>query len=210
MGETPADFLVLDSTVVSNFAYTDSLDIVCEGFPDVRVTNPVIDEVERGADDGHEFLRNALRYFPKADQYSSAESARIPRTDSIKRRHFRSRSLDEMESTMSMIGQEFVTTYDRTEASKLVRNCMNEIECGEASAIVAGYLTENTVATDDKDARNLARRYSIGVTDSLGVLARCVTEDCIDAETANEWLNVWIRENEYYSPVDDIRELDGV
>ncbi|WP_436907021.1 hypothetical protein [Halosimplex marinum] len=210
MGGTPRNFVILDSTVISNFAYTDSLDVVCEAFPEVRATDPVINEVERGVDDGHEFLQNALEYLPEAGYISSSENPTIPRVDSISEHDYRSRSFRGIELSTRLISEEYETEYDWESVLELVQDCLDEIECGEASAILTGYITDRPVATDDQDARELARRYSVSVTDSLGVLARCVSEECISVETANEWLDMWVEENEYYSPVEDIRELDGI
>ncbi|PSP32226.1 hypothetical protein BRC64_07390 [Halobacteriales archaeon QH_10_67_22] len=206
------DFLVLDSTVISNVAYTDSLTVVGESFPEVRVSGPVVAEIENGYRDGHEFLENALRYLPAAKTVSSDSDSRISRALSFTESQFRSASVGEMvdfmENHMTLPNQEGGREFDSAEATRLMKDCLDEVEVGEASAIQVGYMNGVPVATDDQDARELARRYDIRITGSIGVLRRCVHEGHIDTKTANEWLRTWIEENGYYAPISDITDLD--
>jgi hypothetical protein len=52
---------VLDTTVVSNFASTDSIHVLFDAFEKVNVPTAVISELERGADEGYDFLRKPNR-----------------------------------------------------------------------------------------------------------------------------------------------------
>lgn len=50
----------LDTTVLSNFAVTDSVGLLADLFEAPRTTPTVVDELERGHESGYEFLGTAL------------------------------------------------------------------------------------------------------------------------------------------------------
>ena len=52
--------VVLDTTVVSNFASTDSISLLATVLESPVVVGAVRDEVERGLDAGHEYLDTAV------------------------------------------------------------------------------------------------------------------------------------------------------
>ncbi|WP_276299713.1 hypothetical protein [Halorussus lipolyticus] len=62
------------------------------------------------------------------------------------------------------------------------------------------------LATDDLDARRLAKEHEVGITGSVGILADGVARDELTVETADDWLETWERAG-YRSPVESIEEL---
>lgn len=67
--------VVLDTTVVSNFASTDSVSVLAEVLASPVVVPTVRDELERGLDEGHEYLETAV------DALGTELSVRSPPSD---------------------------------------------------------------------------------------------------------------------------------
>jgi predicted nucleic acid-binding protein len=63
------------------------------------------------------------------------------------------------------------------------------------------------VVTDDMDARSVAYDRGMDVTGSIGVLVRAVERSIMEKETANRCLSVWIEENGYRSPSEDLTDF---
>jgi predicted nucleic acid-binding protein len=74
---------------------------------------------------------------------------------------------------------------------------------GERSCIAVAIHRNGTVATDDRDARAVARRLGVPVTGTVGILIRCVHDGLLSAAEANELLSRMIAAG-YRSPVTDL------
>ena len=82
---------------------------------------------------------------------------------------------------------------------------MKKLDRGEAHALYKAW-PEGILATDDLDARKLAKKRDVYVTGSVGLLADGVLRDELSTDTANEWLQTW-EEAGYRSPVESVTEL---
>lgn len=81
------------------------------------------------------------------------------------------------------------------------------LDPGEAESLLAAEEHNGTFASDDHKAREIAKAQGITVTGSVGILGRGVRQNELEIETADAWLDTWINEFGYLSPVDSIREL---
>lgn len=201
--------IVLDTTVISNFARSDSIDELCtviEG--SVKVPKAVIVEVQKGVEDGYEFLRRAQEVMPPASKSSSSQSYEIVKPRAMPREHHQNNRIEHEVSEFQLSAKVHRDSNPNVErAREFLSRILQELDWGEASALQIGYVQNTPVATDDRDARELAREFGVDVTGSLGILARCVRRDVIDERTANSWLSIWINENDYYSPITDISQV---
>lgn len=167
MNEEPAQPIVLDTTVLSNFASVDAIDWLIGTFERPIVVPAVRDELEEGEDAGHMFLTAAID--PLEDelpvhQIADAKSADHP---------------------------DYVAPLDP----------------GESESLRAAEEQDGTLASDDHKAREIAEARGITVTGSVGILGRGVKRDELDIETADEWLDTWIDEFGYRSPIEHVGEL---
>lgn len=71
---------------------------------------------------------------------------------------------------------------------------------GEASCLAAASQRGYKLATDDKDARQWARRMNIPHTGTLGILAILIKREIITLADGNKWL-CEMTENGYHSPI---------
>lgn len=159
--------IVLDSTVLSNFASVDAIDWLIETFERPIVVPAVQDELERGQDHGHLFLAAAID--PLGDELPLVE----------------------------------ITEEQPPEQPDYVA----PLDPGETESLLAAEEHDGTLASDDHKAREIAESRGIAVTGSVGMLGRGVKLDELDIETADEWLDTWINEFGYRSPVEHVREL---
>lgn len=83
----------------------------------------------------------------------------------------------------------------------------NSLDPGEAGALAVAIQLDGIFASDDLDARLTADERGVPITGSIGLSANLVEQDVIRLREADEWLNVWMRENGYYSPTETVREL---
>lgn len=86
-----------------------------------------------------------------------------------------------------------------------VPEVIEKLDRGEAHALYRAW-PDRTLASDDLDARQLAKSRDVPVTGSIGILAAGVESGELSVETADDWLDVW-RDTGYYSPVDSVAEL---
>lgn len=82
-----------------------------------------------------------------------------------------------------------------------------DLDSGETDALIVAIQHEGILASDDGAARDRAREYGVPVTGSIGVLADGVRRNELSLETAEQWLETWITDNGYYSPVESVAEL---
>jgi len=171
----------LDSTVLSNLALTDSVDVLFACFADPVVPEAVFGELLEGSADGHGHLRRAIFHLESDDDRVLRETSDEPY---LPLQRLRRESADP-------------TGYPPE---------IDTVDPGEAAVLRLAYQHDGVAATDDSDARDVAEMLDIDTTGSLGVLAKAVHVDEIDVETADEWLSEWV-EYGYYSPVDSVSEL---
>lgn len=153
--------VVFDTTVISNFATTDSLDWLQQSLPDIVVPRAVRTELHRGVERGHSDLSRAVTFLE-----------------------------DPGISVRTASGSPSFDTLD----------------AGETAALVLAEEGGGVLASDDASARAIARSRDVPVTGSVGLLVRGIVRGELDVDTANEWLQRWIDEREYYAPVDHIEE----
>lgn len=167
--------VVLDATVVSNFALTGAVDWLADVLSLPVTVHAVRQEVRDGYDAGHEYLRNALDRFEPVDRAEATPDG--------------------------VIGVAPLGGVPGEDAPEVVR----ELDRGEAHALYRAW-PDGTFASDDLDARAVARRLDVAVTGSIGILGYGVERHGLPVETADEWLDTW-REYGYYSPVESVQEL---
>lgn len=63
---------------------------------------------------------------------------------------------------------------------------------------------DGRLLTDDGDARSVAKKQSVPVVGSVGVLLAAIDAGKITEKTADEWLSMWIDEMGFYAPYQDI------
>ncbi|NHX37870.1 MULTISPECIES: hypothetical protein [Halolamina] len=180
MSESPRP-VYLDSTVLSNLALTDSVDVLFECFQDPVVPEPVADELADGAFDDHPHLNRAILQL-------EPDNAEIVQSQ-----------YDEPNLSQDWLRRESVAVPDYPDEIRTV-------DPGEAAVLILAHEHGGVAATDDGDARDVANSLGIDCTGSLGVLAKAVHTDVIDVETADQWLAEWI-DYGYYSPVESVSEL---
>lgn len=81
------------------------------------------------------------------------------------------------------------------------------LDNGEAEALVLAERADGTLVTDDMPARTLANERGVPTTGSIGLLVNGVVRDELSAETADEWLETWRTERDYYAPVETVTEV---
>lgn len=167
--------VVLDTTVLSNFARTDSVDWLADTLSLPVTVHAVRQEVEQGREEGYEYLDSVLARFELVE---AAE-----------------------ETSNGMIGVVPLGGLPRNDAPE----SMEKLDRGEAHALYGAW-PEGTLATDDLDARRLARKRSVYITGSIGILAYGVLVDELSLATADGWLEIW-EDAGFYSPVESVSEL---
>jgi predicted nucleic acid-binding protein len=183
--------VLIDSTVFSNFAYSGSIDVLIEAVDYPVTSKKVAKELERGCDEGYEFLDRALKEMPQGSTVSSTSRAPIG----------------------TFLGPESFDLHQISDEDG--KDMFHELDPGEASLIFQLLVDEHSVsdfdgrpiATDDQDARQCARQFGIPVTGSVGILAKAVRDDIITAETADDNLHAWIDGNGYRSPIESVTEI---
>lgn len=87
------------------------------------------------------------------------------------------------------------------------RTVFQRLDHGEAEALVIAEQADGTLVTDDMPARNLANERGIPTTGSIGLLVNGIVRDELSTETADEWLETWRTERDYYAPVETVTEV---
>lgn len=161
--------LVLDATVLSNFASSDSVAWLTTTFSDLETAPAVEQELRRGVGAGHQFLRSALT---------------------------------------AIEDEEIMVFFPASQVADQSRfsSVFQRLNRGEAEALVTAILEDGTLATDDWAARQSADGRDVPKTGSIGLLVNGIVRDELSAETADEWLDVWRKERDYYAPVESVTE----
>jgi len=74
------------------------------------------------------------------------------------------------------------------------------LDPGEAQAFSLADTHDGRLLTDDGDARTFAKDQGVTVVGSVGVLLTALDADRIDEPTANDYLQTWIDDYDYYVP----------
>jgi len=160
----PTDPSVLNTTVLSNFAAIDRIDLVGD-----LAGICAVPEVERELDAGvqtHPYLRPAL---------------------------------DALHDTIPLVPiSETVANREEVVRSRL--------DPGEAQAFALADTHDGRLLTDDGDARTFAKQQGVTVVGSVGVLLTALDAGRITEATADNWLQTWIDEYDYYVPYRTIDE----
>lgn len=152
---------VLNTTVLSNFAQVDAVELLPR-LPRVVTVDAVREELEEGIET-HQYLENAV----------------------------------------AMLEDEIPVHTPSSAATAIEDELLETLDPGEAQALAVAERTDGTIVTDDGDARTTAKRRSVALTGSIGLLVRFV-EDChISAETADRYLKRWIDEAGFRAPARD-------
>lgn len=154
----PADPSVLNTTVLSNFAAIDRIDLVAD-----LAGICAVPEVERELDAGvqtHPYLQPAL---------------------------------DALHDTIP------VAPISETVANRedVVRS---RLDPGEAQAFALADTHDGQLLTDDGDARTFAKQQGVTVVGSVGVLLTALDNGRITEPAADNSLQTWVDEYDYYVP----------
>ncbi|WP_336035375.1 twitching motility protein PilT [Halobacterium yunchengense] len=160
----PTDPSVLNTTVLSNFAAIDRIDLVAD-LAGICAAPEVEHELDAGVQT-HPYLRPAL---------------------------------DALHDTIP------VAHISETVANRedVVRN---HLDPGEAQAFALADTHDGRLLTDDGDARTFAKQQGVTVVGSVGVLLTALDAGRITEATADNWLQTWIDDYDYYVPYRSIDE----
>lgn len=139
MSESFSSPVVLDATVLSNFASTASVTWLTSVLGNPMTVPAVERELRRGTENGYAYLDTALE---------AIETGHIPLE----------------ESAPEQLEQTYPTIRD-------------QLDLGEAEALVVADQTSGTLVTNDGAARHLASTYEIELTGSIGLLVRGVVQE---------------------------------
>jgi predicted nucleic acid-binding protein len=154
--------VILDNTVLTNFALVGRADLVIHLWPTTACTTPpVLDEYRSGVASG----------LVPADLWADLTVI----------------TLTEEETTLA--------------ASSSTR-----LGSGERSCLAAAVCRQGLLATDDLDARRIARQRKAPLTGTIGILILCVRRGYLSREEANGLLAEMIALG-YYSPFDSLDQL---
>lgn len=78
------------------------------------------------------------------------------------------------------------------------------LDYGERRVLSSARYRGCAIATDDKDARDLAHKYDIPCTGSIGIVVRGVDRGEVSVEQADRWHDVWVSHCDFYSPIESI------
>jgi predicted nucleic acid-binding protein len=109
-----------------------------------------------------------------------------------------------LEHALAVLGQEIPVSTPSPTAETLEAQLLESSDPGEAQALAVAEVEDGTVITDDGDARTIAEQRGVALTGSIGLLVRFVEGGHISAETADRYLERWIDEAGFRSPVRDI------
>lgn len=82
----------------------------------------------------------------------------------------------------------------------------NRLGKGESESIAVALMRRWQLATDDRDARLIARQLQISTTGTIGILALCTRNHIVNLEQANEILMRMVSAG-YYAPVSRLDDL---
>ncbi len=154
--------VILDNTVLTNFALIDRADLVTHLWPTTACTTPpVLDEYRSGVASG----------LVPADAWAD------------------------------------LTVITLTEAeTALAASFSTRLGSGERSCLAVSVCRQGLLATDDLDARRIARQRKVPLTGTIGILILCLRRGYLSRGEANGLLAEMIALG-YYSPFDNLDQL---
>ena len=160
--ERIAQPVILDNTVLTNFALVGRADLVMQLWPATACTTPsVLDEYRAGAVGG----------LVPADAWA------------------------------------VLTVITLTEKETVLTSSFStRLGSGERSCLAAAVCRKGLLASDDLDARRIARQQKVPLTGTLGILTLCVRWGHLSQEEANALLAEMIARG-YHSPFDSLDQL---
>jgi predicted nucleic acid-binding protein len=154
--------VLLDNTVLTNFALVNRADLVTHLWPTtVCTTPPVLDEYQSGAASGQ----------VPADAWADLTVITLAEEETV-----------------------------------LAASFSTRLGAGERSCLAAAVWRQGLLATDDLDARHIARQRSVPLTGTIGILALSVRRGYLTWEEANGLLAEMIALG-YHSPFDSLDPL---
>ncbi|MDH5021202.1 twitching motility protein PilT [Halobacterium rubrum] len=82
----------------------------------------------------------------------------------------------------------------------------SHLDPGESQAFALADTHHGRLLTDDGDARTFAKQQDVTVVGSVGLLLTALNAGRITEATANDWLQTWIDDYDYYVPYRTIDE----
>ena len=154
--------VILDNTVLTNFALVGRADLVIHLWPTTAgTTPPVLDEYRSGAGSG----------LVPGDAW--ADLTVITLTE---------------------------------EETALAADFSTRLGSGERSCLAVAVCRQGLLASDDLDARRIARQQNVPLTGTIGILTLCVRRGYLSRKEANGFLADMIALG-YYSPFDSLDQL---
>jgi predicted nucleic acid-binding protein len=92
------------------------------------------------------------------------------------------------------------------EETALAASLATRLGGGERSCLAVAVCRQGLLATDDRDARRIARQQNVPLTGTVGILTLCVRRGYLSREEANGLLAEMIASG-YYSPVDNLDQV---
>ena len=154
--------VILDNTVLTNFALVGRADLVTHLWPATACTTPPVPD---------EFWSGAVSGSVPADAW--ADLTVITLTE---------------------------------EETDLAASFSTRLGSGERSCLAAAACRQGLLATDDLDARRIARQQNVPLTGTIGILILCVRRGHLSREKADGLLGEMIAFG-YYSPFDSLNQL---
>ncbi len=164
--------VVVDTTVLSNFAHVERADFVKLAFPEIIAPRTVVSELRQG---------ESLGLVPSCDW------SWLPVVDRDPAEH----------SPLDRLGK----MLGRGTIARLAQETLKMIlDPGEVACIVLAISIKAVVATDDASARRVARSLGLAVSGTLGALANLVDGGYLTLALADQLLQTMIVKG-YRSPV---------
>lgn len=161
--------IVFDTVVLSNFTTTGTTDVLVRRFDRPATVPTVVTELERGIEEGYEFLADAVSVIDGHEEFTVVAAEPSPGT--------------------------------------VVPEIAAAVDAGEAEALATAIQRNGMFASDDGAARRLAEERGVPYTGSIGILADLVRRGTLSVSEADDWLETWIVQNGYYSPIESVGEL---
>ncbi|MBS3737021.1 hypothetical protein KGY72_07630 [Candidatus Bipolaricaulota bacterium] len=115
------------------------------------------------------------------------------RTEKVLKKYLKEGSIDTL--TLSSLAE-----------LSLYNEYSNKLDPGEAATIVAASRNNGIVATDDRDARRIARnKENLKITGSVGILLRSVSKNLKTVQEAEGLHSKMIEKANYFSPINSLK-----
>ena len=164
--------IISNTTVISNFASIERLELLHVLFDKLYITSEVFDEIQAGLLQGYTF-------------YDNLSSLIYPFSDK---------------------GWLYLTALNTSLELQTFGNLLSKLNSGEASSLSVALHRKWLFFSDDKAARNTAKKLGVKISGTLGVMLSLVKRDYISMDEANFLLQEMVQGG-YYSPVTSLDEI---